>query len=127
MTEFVLDASAILAQLQGEPGGERVASHLDDAWVSAVNLAEVAQKLVNDGASDQGVRDTLADLPCDVVDFDRAMAIRVGLLRRTTRERGLSLGDRACLALAERLGLPVLTADRAWAELDLGIEVVLIR
>jgi PIN domain nuclease of toxin-antitoxin system len=127
MTEVVLDSSAILAQLQGEMGGDLVAGYMPEAFLSAVNLAEVAQKLVNDGATDQGVRDTLADLPCDVVDFDRPMAMRVGILRRTTRERGLSLGDRACLALAERLGLPVLTADRAWADLDLGIEVVLIR
>jgi ribonuclease VapC len=127
MTEVVLDASAILAQLQGEPGGEQVMDHMPDAYLSAVNLAEVAQKLVNDGATDQGVRETLDDLPCAVVDLDRAMAIRVGLLRRRTRERGLSIGDRACIALAERLGLSVVTADRAWAELDLGVEVVLIR
>lgn len=127
MTEVVLDSSAILAQLQGEMGGDLVAGYMPDAFLSAVNLAEVAQKLVNDGATDQGVRDTLADLPCDVVDFDRAMAMRAGLMRRTTRAQGLSLGDRACLALGERLGLSVLTADRAWAELDLGVEVVLIR
>jgi ribonuclease VapC len=69
----------------------------------------------------------LARSPCEVIDFDRALAMRAGLMRRATRAQGLSLGDRACLALAERLALPVLTADRVWADLDLGIEVVLIR
>ncbi|HLZ75677.1 type II toxin-antitoxin system VapC family toxin [Phenylobacterium sp.] len=126
MTEAVLDASAVLALIQGEPGGAAVEARLDRAKLSAVNLAEVAQRL-NDQWPDDMVATVLAKLPCEVVDFNAALALRAGLLRRLTRAKGLSLGDRACLALAERESAAVLTGDRAWAELDLGVEVVLIR
>jgi PIN domain nuclease of toxin-antitoxin system len=127
MADVVLDSSAILARVLGEPGGEAVAAVVDGARVSAVNLAEVAQRLIDLGVDDAGVVETVRALPCEVVAFDDSLALRTSLLRRSTRHKGLSLGDRACLALAEREGWPVLTADRAWAELDLGIEVVLIR
>ena len=126
MTDVVLDASAVLALLLGEPGGEAVDATPGRAQLSTVNLTEVAQRL-SDQWPDDLVIGVLGELPCLVIDFDSAMAMRAGLLRRATRAKGLSLGDRACLALAESLSLPVLTADRAWAELDLGIEVVLIR
>ena len=126
MTKVVLDASAVLAAIHGEAGGATVEPRLNGGKLSTVNLAEVAQRL-NDQWPDDLVISVLSELPCDVIDFDQALALRTGLLRRVTRKRGLSLGDRACLALAERLGLPVLTADRAWADLDLGVEVVLIR
>lgn len=126
MTDVVLDASAVLALLLGEPGGEAVDANPGRAQLSTVNLTEVAQRL-SDQWPDDLVIGVLGELPCLVIDFDSAMAMRAGLLRRATRAKGLSLGDRACLALAESLSLPVLTADRAWAELDLGIEVVLIR
>ncbi len=127
MHDVVLDASAVLAQLRSEPGADRVSAQLSASYLSTVNLAEVVQKLVSDGASDEGIGEVLAQLPCEIVVLDEAMAVRAGLLRRATRAQGLSIGDRACLALAERLRLPAFTADRAWAELDLGIEVVLIR
>jgi len=127
MTEVVLDASAVIAQLRGEPGADQVVGQLRGAYLSAVNLAEIAQRLINDGASDAAALETLDDLPCKVVPLDEPMAIRAGLMRRSTPRRGLSIGDRACLALAEKMGLPVLTADRAWADLDLGVEIVLIR
>lgn len=126
MTKVVLDASAVLAAIHGEAGGATVEPRLNGGKLSTVNLAEVAQRL-NDQWPDDLVVSVLSGLPCDVVAFDEALALRTGLLRRLTRARGLSLGDRACLALAERLGLAVLTADRAWADLDLGVEVVLIR
>ena len=126
MADVVLDASAVIAVLRGERGGQAAAAHMTDSKLSAVNLIEVAQRL-NDEWSEEQVTAVLAELPCKVIDFDAPLGLRAGLMRRATRARGLSLGDRACLALAESLSLPVLTADRAWADLDLGIEVVLIR
>jgi ribonuclease VapC len=127
MAEVVLDASALLAHLRGEPGGDLVADRLDSGAICAVNWTEVFQKLVDDGLSDITIRAALDGISAAVVIFDIPLAEDAGRLRRATRDRGLSLGDRACLALARREGLPVLTADRAWAELDLGVEVVLIR
>ena len=127
MARVVLDSSAILARVLGERGQEIVEAVVDGASVSAVNLTEVVQRMIDLGADDVGVAETLLALTCQVLVFDEELALQAGLLRRTTRSKGLSLGDRACLALGKRLGLPVYTADRAWAELDLGVEVVLIR
>lgn len=127
MADIVLDASAVLAYLRREQGADKVLGRLDGSAISAVNWAEVVQKLVDDGMADDTIELALGSLSVIVIDFDAVLAKAAGRLRRATRERGLSLGDRACLSLAGREGLPVLTADRAWAELDLGIEVVLIR
>ena len=127
VSEVVLDSSAILALLLGERGADRAATVINRAHVSAVNLAEVVQRLVDKGAGDDETLAVLEAYGWRVSPLDEAAAMQVGLYRRATRAHGLSLGDRACLALGKRLGLPVYTADRAWAELDLGVEVVLIR
>jgi PIN domain nuclease of toxin-antitoxin system len=127
VAEAVLDASAVLAHLRGEPGGDRVAALLGNACISAVNLSEVVRKLVDLGADDAAIAAAIRRLPCQVTPFDGALALASGLLRRQTLAQGLSLGDRACLALAAREGLPAVTADRAWSRLDLDVEVVLIR
>jgi PIN domain nuclease of toxin-antitoxin system len=127
VTDFVLDASAVLALINGEPGSEVVAKTLNVAAVSAVNIAEIATRLVDRGASIEGVREQIDRLPFDIVAFDDAAALHVAKLRPETRRFGLSLGDRACLSLAERLGVPALTADRHWAKIDIGVEVRLIR
>lgn len=127
MAEWVLDSSAVLAVLRDEPGAEQVRDRLTQAVISAVNYAEVVSKLVDQGAAGDLAIRAAGELGLFVTPLDEPTATRAGALRETTRSHGLSLGDRACLALAERSGLPVLTADRAWADLDLGIEVVLIR
>jgi len=127
MAEVVLDASAVLARVLGEPGGERVEAVLAGACVCAVNYGEVVGKLVDFGVPVETAGAAARELRLEVVPFDEADATDAGLLRATTRGFGLSLGDRACLALGKRLELPVLTTDRAWAQLDLGVEVVLIR
>lgn len=127
MAEWVLDASAVLASLRNETGGERVLPLMETSLLSAVNLAEVATRLLDLGASAADIDGLLERLRCEVVPFDEGLALNAGLLRVQTRHLGLSVGDRACLALARREGLPVLTGDRAWRGLDVGVEVVLIR
>jgi ribonuclease VapC len=127
MTDCIVDASAVMARLKNERGAEIVEARAPAALISAVNHAEVVGKLIDLGVPADAVVAALAELGMAVVAFDETAATRTGMLRAATRRLGLSLGDRACLALAEATGLPVLTADRAWAELDLGVEVVLIR
>lgn len=133
MAGAVLDASAVLAYLNREAGAEVVADMVEaGASVSAVNFAEVLST-----ASDRGVpterliaRLTEAGLlegAISVEPFTAEDAGTVGELRPATRAAGLSLGDRACLALARRLEAPAATADAAWAELDVGVEILLIR
>ncbi|HYS47466.1 MAG TPA: type II toxin-antitoxin system VapC family toxin [Xanthobacteraceae bacterium] len=123
MSSVVLDSSALLAFIHGEPGGEAVAGVIGDALVSSVNHAEVVTKLVERTGSLEAARTALGIANVDVVDFDRPLAEQAGALR----SRGLSLGDRACLALAAREAAPALTADRIWATLELDVEVRLIR
>jgi ribonuclease VapC len=124
----VLDASAVLAVVFQETGRERVDDAIDDgAVILSVNLAEVVTKLVEQGMSEARIRAILSTINARVVPFDEQLAYRAGLLRAATRSAGLSLGDRACLALAERLGLPAQTADRAWGTLQVGIQVDVIR
>lgn len=123
----VLDASALLCVLNGEDGSERVLQALPAAVIGAANLAEVVSKLRERGLSVEEVEDVLGGLPLDVRPLTAAQAYVIGHLRPATRTLGLSLGDRACLALAADLGIPALTADQAWAGLDIGVAVELIR
>jgi PIN domain nuclease of toxin-antitoxin system len=127
VTEYVVDASAILAMLEGERGHDHVANLLSSTVISAVNLAEVVTGLINRGIAAEAALRTTDSIAIETAPFDRETALLAGALREATRTRGLSLGDRACLALARMRGLPALTADRSWAELDLGVEVRLIR
>lgn len=127
MVDYVLDASAVLSVINEEPGSERVAGHLEGAAISAVNLAEVVTKLQERGFSDQEIDEMLLLLDLDVRVFDSPTAILAGKLRGITRHAGLSLGDRACLAFAQRESATALTTDKAWAELDIGIAVELAR
>jgi PIN domain nuclease of toxin-antitoxin system len=123
MTRHVIDASAALAHLLDEAGGDRVLPHLKTGLIGAVNLSEVVTRLIRAGADPMR-----ADyLGCAVLDHNADLAHRTGRLWPMTAHLGLSLADRACLALAMREGLPVLTGDRAWTRLDLGVDVVLIR
>jgi len=125
---FVLDASALLAVLQSEPGAARVAELLPRASVSAVNLSEVVAKLQERGMPDTRIRVALDDLDLDIRAFDLDDAYAAGELRGPTRALGLSFGDRACLALAIRLHATAATGDRAWTGVIGGsIRVELIR
>ena len=112
-----------------EPGADRVERALPDAVISAANLAEVIAKLVDRGLDGNEALADLRELDLEVVALDRAQAEAAGLLRSATREAGLSLGDWACLALAQQRGAPTLTTDRRQAEVAgaIGGTVELIR
>lgn len=127
MAKVVLDASALLAFINREPGAEKVTAVLGEAMISAVNLAEAVTKLALKNSSPHRIFSELTELALEVVDFDRTLAEATGLLAPLTRERGLSLGDRACLALAQRENTTALTADNAWRRISLGIDIKFIR
>lgn len=127
VAEVVLDTSALLAFVNGEPGGDVVAEVIGDSMISTVNLAEAVTKLVDRGASLDLAREILGIASYAVVDFDRAQAETAGALVTQTRLRGLSLGDRACLALAQQEQLPALTSDRIWLEVESSVEIRLFR
>ncbi|WP_288458976.1 type II toxin-antitoxin system VapC family toxin [uncultured Sphingomonas sp.] len=124
---LVVDSSVVLAFLLGEPGGERLAQEAGPLLLSTVNLTEVLTKVVERGGDPDLMASALRPLSIEPVEHRAEDAMRAARLRTTTRHIGLSLGDRACLALAQRLAVPVLTADHAWAELDVGIDIRLIR
>jgi ribonuclease VapC len=124
---YLLDASAVLAMVFNEPGTERVEEVVSNARISSANLSEVVAKLYDRRIDTERVELILSNFSVETVAFDRNLAERAGHLRLLTRHLGLSLGDRACLATAQAIGCTVLTADRAWAELDLGIKIETIR
>ncbi len=129
----VLDASALLAYLQGEPGADAVADALlQTAAISAVNWAETLSKLAERGQDPDAVttylrEQGLLDQALIIYPLDEEIGLDIAKLRIPTRSLGLSLGDRACLALALKLNLPALTTDRAWENLSLGLEIRVIR
>jgi PIN domain nuclease of toxin-antitoxin system len=128
MSSAVLDASAVLALLHREPGGEQVGAAVAlGATISTVNLAEVIGRLADAGVPEETITAALEPLGLEVVAFDEPLALQTGLLRPVTRAAGLSLGDRACLSLARSLGLPALTGDRRWVGAVTGVDVQLIR
>ena len=129
MSTVVLDASALLALLRGEPGAKKVEGALGDARMSVVNMAEVASHFHQLGMPADVVDQMLRPLPVTLVPADAELCWEAGRLRRVTAEAGLSLGDRFCLALAKRDKLPTWTADKMWMEVaDVAeVRVVLIR
>jgi ribonuclease VapC len=128
MSRIVLDASAVLALLNNEPGGDKLTPELlSHAASSTVNLAEVQTKLVSEGGDpDEAWEDSLSPIS-EAVPFTAEHAKIAGSLVAQTRNLGLSLGDRACLALGLALKAPVYTADKSWRRLKLGVRIHVIR
>jgi ribonuclease VapC len=127
MSSVVLDSSAVLALLHHEPGEDLVWQLAPNAFLSAVNAAEIHGKLMNEGFDRGGAWDAVVGSVQTIVPFDVDQAEMTGSLAPSTRSLGLSLGDRACLALGKTLELPVYTADRSWSKLRMDVDIRLIR
>ena len=124
---YVLDASALLGLLHGEPGGEAVEEVLGASAISSVNWPEVVQKALEKKTKIEGLREELESLGLEIIPFTADLAEKTAHLRAETKPAGLSLGDRACIALAGDLGRPALTADKVWRDLSLRVEVRVVR
>ena len=127
MKPILADASAILAYLDFEPAGDVVGHHLSDIKLTAVNLAEVVTVLTLRGVKKEWIESRVLRVFSNILPFDKEQATLAGSLAVLTREHGLSLGDRACLAAGILLDATVLTADTAWKKINVGIEIVQIR
>ena len=129
MTSFVLDASALIALIKQEAGADKVAKVVQGARIGAFNFAEVVSHFIYLGLAPREVGAMLRPLPVEIVVGDADLAREAGYLRAVTRSSGLSLGDRFCLALAKRDGLPAWTSDRQWLNVAeaVAVEIILIR
>jgi len=133
VNKYVLDASAFLAYLRDETGAEIVENALiDGCYISIINWVEVLSKVVDLGESPEEIIKRLRDEgllenSLEIIACNEEDAITIAKFRPLSKSAGLSLGDRACLALGKRLNLPVLTADKVWSSLSLGITINLIR
>lgn len=123
----VLDASAVLTLAHQEVGVDMVVEHVEDAAISTVNWSEIVRRLLQRGVQVNEMRVRLADASVILIPFEESDADRTAALWSQTRRLGLPLADRACLALAARLGVPAVTADRAWSDLDVGVEIISVR
>jgi ribonuclease VapC len=124
---FVLDASAVICLIDEETGWGIIDGLLNNSVISAVNVAEVVAKLQERGSTDAMILAGIADLNVTTVDFDHVQAVSTGKLRTATRSKGLSLGDRACLALAASRGAIAVTTDKAWKDFDHIARILLVR
>jgi ribonuclease VapC len=126
-TEYVLDASALLALINGEPGADKVRPLMAQSIISAVNFCETVHRLRRRGLPVETVRATLTPLVRSPVPFDETMAYVAASIHERTRGQGISLGDCACLALALSRGVLAVTTEKKWEECDVGVEILRIR
>ena len=125
--KIVVDASAILALINNEKGKELVEETLSRAIVSAINFSEVITVTNRNGLNEQEVTGLLKNIFPHIIDFNYEQAFIAASLDKDTKRFGLSLGDRSCLALAKYIKCPVITADKDWQKLNIGIDIKLIR
>ncbi len=123
----MLDASAVLALIQQEPGGAQVVDYLGGGRISAANYAEILHALGRFGINIEIARDLIAALRIEIVPLTADIAATAAVLGAAGSRYGLSLGDRACLATAAALGVPAVTADRVWSNLEIDVDVIVIR
>jgi PIN domain nuclease of toxin-antitoxin system len=124
---IALDASALLVFLLRERGHERVGHLLGEACMSTVNFSEVLGRFARAGQDVPAIAKKLQETPIELVEFSAHLAVIAAALAPFTRVEGLSLGDRACLALAQERQIRVVTADRAWHRLRVGVEIETVR
>ena len=127
MTKYVFDASALLALINREEGAEEVEKLLHHSIMSSVNVSECAAILSRIELPQEKIKNLLTELIPEIIPFEVKQAFETARLRKMTKEKGLSLGDRACLALGSLRNLPVVTADRVWKALGCGVKIHLIR
>lgn len=127
MQNIIFDSSAVLALLKQEDGHEVASAYLEQAIISTVNVSEIISVLVRDGVYSNEVSNYLESTFLHIEDFNLNQAKIAGSLFDKTKKYGLSFGDRACLALAKEKKLPVLTADKVWKKVDVGVDIKLIR
>jgi ribonuclease VapC len=127
VARIVVDTSAAIAAMRNERGGDSVRDGTLELVLCSVNLAELVGVLARKGLTLSDAYENIEEFGFDIVDFDRSLAEVTGAMIAQTRGQGLSLGDCACLALAARENLPVLTADRSWENAKVGVQVQFIR
>jgi PIN domain nuclease of toxin-antitoxin system len=124
---IVLDASAFIASLAEEKGAEIVDAHLENSFISTVNLTEICTFARGQRMEIYEIEELIKGLSINIIDYDKKQAFLGAKLNEKTKHKGLSLADRACLALALDRDLPVLTADKAWLGLDVGVKIKVVR
>jgi len=127
MNKVVMDASAVLTLLNEEPGCEVVEKYLPNAVLSAVNLSEILAMLGEIDFTVKEAEEMVTRLIKEIIPFEQKQAAIAASMKKITKAQGLSLGDRACLALAKLENLPALTADKAWIKAEHQVKIILIR
>lgn len=128
MNKIVLDSSALIALIKGETGADRVEPLLGGVVMSTLNISESAGILIDLGMSLEEARDSIDPFVDVIVPLDIQQSYDIAFLKRLTSNKGLSIGDRACIALGIQMKLPIYTADKVWAKLDIeGANIILIR
>ena len=125
--KYVIDSSALLAFIREEPGADKVEGVLDDCRISAVNYLECARKMIEKNPQERTILENLNALDLDVVSYSFEQSLVAADMVLAVKGKNISLGDLASLSLARHLRLPAITADKAWAKLKLGVEIIVIR